>query len=378
MPAANNPPLRIPPNPQEYPFYNIEQLIAVQDNPNIWIVENMIPRVGRTILYGKGGTYKSLLVFDIAVAVASAGKMLEAIPIQAFGPVALISTEGSLSSNKKRVFNHLRARNILPTNATVRLHYSHTRGRIDRPQVREALEASIQKIQPLMLVLDPFVNFFSGNENNANEVNAFTEVVDYLIDRYKLSVVIIHHASKKGELRGSSAIWGWGDCILCSNVKRKVRIPGLELPVDVMTIVGEKVRDGVEDELFSAVPFINSSIGMVTFGFHNGLNPEGVILAYLKQAIFHILRESGRPMHRQQLVDVTRSTHDRVSKALDWLLLDRLVEPAEVRVPTDSSGVRTRGVPGWRVTVATSKVDAAGAMLQVIRQVEDDRMPMVG
>lgn len=359
---------------EKYPFLSIEELVAVKDDPQAWIVPGMLPRAGRTIVYGKGGTYKSLIVFDLAVAIASVGKMLEAIPISSYGPVALISTEGTVSSNKRRVLSHLRARNVLPNNTTVRLFYSHQRGRLDQREVFLALDKALEEIRPIMLVLDPFINFFSGNENNANEVNAFTEVIDYFIEKYNISVVIIHHASKKGDLRGSSALWGWGDAIICSTVKRKVKIPGLTAPADILTLTAEKMRDGGEGELFSCVPFISDQVGMVTFGFHQGLDAGGVVVAYLKQAIYLMFRQNQRAMYRQQIVDTMRMSHDSVGRALDWLTMDGLLEPIELRVSTDSQGIRTRGVPGWRLATGGGKVDAASSMLKLIREESDRRL----
>ena len=67
---------------ESYRLYTVKDLLELKDDPRRWIVPNMLPRVGRTFAYGRGGHYKSTILFDLAVAVASGSKLCEQFPVR--------------------------------------------------------------------------------------------------------------------------------------------------------------------------------------------------------------------------------------------------------------------------------------------------------
>lgn len=94
------------------------------------------------------------------------------------------------------------------------------------------IEALIVEYQPVYVIVDPLTNLL-GKEDKKENVDGLLKEFDRLIERYGVSVQIIHHARKqKGEtlesMRGSSALPGWADTIIriqrVNRRKDKIRI----------------------------------------------------------------------------------------------------------------------------------------------------------
>ena len=102
-------------------FFSVADLLTLRDDPERWIVPLMIPKANKTMVFGEGGAYKSTIVFDLCVAVASGGQLLQQFPVKHHGTVLLISTEGSIYDNKERILAHCRVHNVNP--GEIDLHF---------------------------------------------------------------------------------------------------------------------------------------------------------------------------------------------------------------------------------------------------------------
>ncbi len=360
-PTANN----------SYKLYSINDFLKMKGDSNHWIVPDMIPKAGRVLVYGKGGDYKSSLIFDLCLAVASGGKLLERLAvIKAYGPVILLSTEGSVYTNRDRLIAYMRSRNVVPE--MVNLHYGQQPLELRQDDQAEVLLKMIQTIQPIMLVLDPMVSFYGGNENDTEQMSKFVNRLNRMIVDYNVTVVIIHHANKLGEMRGSTVLQGWADSIIKFVASKAVTIPGFTDKKDVICVTSEKQRDGRTGPLFSAVPFFGNEVGMVTFGIYDVMDQRGVLTTHLKHAILKHLQTCGDVLTRSELATQLHATPARVDEALEWLEMYDLVEKEEAKRSTGvmrSTGTnRMRPVNGWKAIGIGSRVDAAHAI--VIASVE--------
>jgi AAA domain len=90
--------------------------------------------------------------------------------------------------------------------------------RLDLEADRRSLELTVAKLQPRLLILDPFVRLHRIDENASGEVAPLLAYLRELQRRHHLAVLVVHHA-KKGAgraragqaLRGSSEFHAWGD-----------------------------------------------------------------------------------------------------------------------------------------------------------------------
>ena len=82
----------------------------------------------------------------------------------------------------------------------------------------DAIAESIEYHKPDLVMIDPIINFFSGEENSNSEIHEMLSRIDKLIELFKVAVIIAHHTGKERaddlsfmSARGGSAFAGWMD-----------------------------------------------------------------------------------------------------------------------------------------------------------------------
>ncbi|MCP5065964.1 MAG: AAA family ATPase, partial [bacterium] len=76
--------------------------------------------------------------------------------------------------------------------------------------------ATLQRVSPKLLLLDPLVRLHRLNENKAQEMSGLLGFLTELQRAHQVAVVVVHHTSKKSRsrpgqsLRGSSDLHAWG------------------------------------------------------------------------------------------------------------------------------------------------------------------------
>ena len=191
----------LPPEPQDRPAWLIEDL---------WAAE----AVG--IIGGAPKCCKTFLALEMALAVASGRPCLGHFPVLDPGPVLLYAAEDSPLQIRARLFGLARARGIDFQSLPVFLILAQQL-RLDLAHDKTRLAAAINKLQPRLLVLDPFVRLHRLDENSAMEVSALLADLRALQRQFHLAVLLVHHTRKSnGEssgqtLRGSSDLHAWGD-----------------------------------------------------------------------------------------------------------------------------------------------------------------------
>jgi hypothetical protein len=367
--------------PSRHRIYNIEELLSLVDDGNRWLVPNMIPRVGRTIVYGHGGTYKTTILFDICVSIATGGMLLRHWPIATTGerrPVLIISTESSIYNNKDRIAAHIRARETssaelamrggkapIPNKEEMPIYYCQNAFDLDDVHEKKAFQDTVEELKPALILLDPLDSFLTGDENSAKETKNFRRTVDHLIEEHETSVVVIHHSTKDKEnpsIRGSGAWRGWTDTALFFQ-KQSTEIGGETL--DYVDVRADKQRDGREGLIFSVIPEIDEVRGMVTFSLINdGIDPDEITHNTVTKKVYEYLAIRGASTQKDICAGTTYS-YKRVQAALSSLAADGVAaHDGVVMRSTSEDGSRQRSVPAWRIVPKTSFVDKASALLK--------------
>lgn len=358
---------------RDHIIYSAKDLLDLEDDPNRWIVPNMIPRAGRTLVYGQGGTFKSTIIFDLAVAMTSQHFLFQQFTVQMHGPVLVNSTEGNIYESKRRILAHARAHEVNP--AEIPFYFCQQPFYLDDRLDVDELRARIIELKPILVVLDPLDSFFSGDENSAKETKLVRRAIDEMIDEFDVAFIILHHETKSSDKptpRGSGAWYGWVDSVL--HVKGMKRtIPGLPEPLDFVEITGQKQRNGKTGKVFSGVPNIDEVLDVVTFTFYEGADATEVVLGYMKRAVYKTLRAYNVPMTNQMVADALKIRPEKLGDAFAALEKDGLVDKnAYVERPFGPNGSRTRKVPAWRALIKRTVVDDAITMAQSLRRNEED------
>ncbi len=182
-----------------------------------WLVEGLWSDQAVGILGGEPKCYKSFLALDVAVSVASGTACLRQFPVRRTGKVLLFPAEDSLAIVRQRLEGIATMAQVDFPSLPVEVITAPSL-RLDTASDRQRLADTIQKLQPILLVLDPLIRLHRIDENDATQVAALLSYLRELQRRFQVAILLVHHARKDSNgsrpgqaLRGSSELHGWGD-----------------------------------------------------------------------------------------------------------------------------------------------------------------------
>ena len=196
-----------------YKPFKIESWQSVKDEPVNWLIEGVIPEKSFVALYGPPASFKSFIAMDIAECIAS-GRPWLGKEINGTGPVLYIAGEGhgGIGARIAAIKQH----HNTPDEAQVYVVRSQINLRSSVEDFTNLILAIDELVQGLgvdlrMIVIDTLARAFGGgNENSSDDMGAFIQATGKIQNRYKCSLMLLHHAGKdttKG-LRGHSSLLG--------------------------------------------------------------------------------------------------------------------------------------------------------------------------
>jgi len=199
----------------ELPVAQAGQLPA-QPPDKAWLVRHLWSHLAVGLISGHPKVGKSWLGLDLAVSVASGTDCLGAFPVDAPGPVLIYLAEDPLPRVRERIAS-LCALRHLPLDKLPLHVITAAALRLDDPGDRDRLTATVARLAPRLLLLDPLVRLHSGDENDARYIAQLLGFLRTLSRQHDLAIAVVHHMSKKSRrhlgqsLRGSSDLWAWTD-----------------------------------------------------------------------------------------------------------------------------------------------------------------------
>jgi hypothetical protein len=191
--------------------------LAERDPELRWLVNHLWSQDAVGIVGGEPKCCKSFLALDLAVAVAAGVPCLRRFAVPDPGRVLLYAAEDAHPIVRRRLEGIAAAAGVELRDLDIQVITAPTL-RLDIAADRVALQEAVARLQPRLLILDPFVRLHRIDENASGEVAPLLAYLRELQRRYALAVVVVHHA-KKGAgnvragqaLRGSSEFHAWGD-----------------------------------------------------------------------------------------------------------------------------------------------------------------------
>jgi RecA-family ATPase len=191
--------------------------LATRTEERRWLVTGLWAEEAVGIVGGEPKCCKSFLALDLAVSVASGTTCLRRFPVSRPGRVLLFAAEDALHVVRRRLEGICAAAGIDIAELDVQVITAPV-VRLDLDADRASLDETVAKLQPRLLVLDPFVRLHRIDENASGEVAPILAYLRELQRRHGVAVALVHHSKKGGgraragqALRGSSEFHAWGD-----------------------------------------------------------------------------------------------------------------------------------------------------------------------
>lgn len=218
---------------EPFPVRHIDEIDPTPPEAR-WLVDQLVLALACAIIGGAPRCWKTWLAADLAMAVATGRKALGQFAAHVSGPVLFYGAEDSLSALKVRFAGLAKALGVSLKSVPLYL-LDVAEVRIDSPSHLGRLRRTIEKTQPQLVVLEPFVRLARGvDENSATEVSSVLGSLRTIQREYSLAVLIAHHMRKSpsthlgSQLRGSSDFAAWSDSALYLTSKGRQRLLHVE------------------------------------------------------------------------------------------------------------------------------------------------------
>jgi RecA-family ATPase len=217
--------------------------------PIDWLVEGLIPRGERTLLYGEWGCMKSWVLLHLGLHIAAGKPWLGRFPIAQPRSVLYLDEEMPERALRRRI-KQLGIGAELATGDLPFCAISHLGSRFREGYAEDLLKELRDKgFDPDVVIVETFRRVLVGNENEASDVSAFWQNVSPIQSEGK-SLIVSHHMRKpstmghdpnRNRASGSTDIMGGAD-----NAFSVTRKHG----EDAITIECEKARTTEEPSPF--------------------------------------------------------------------------------------------------------------------------------
>lgn len=204
-------------------FYSAASLKDKPVPSREWLVPELVPQRTVTLFGGDGGTGKSLLALQLAIAAAAGGGWLGR-PVQQ-GGVIFISAEDDDDEMHRRTDDILRAGGLTYddlTTLTLRslagedaLLAVEDKVALIQSALFEELDARAGQDNPVLIVIDTLADVFPSNENDRAKVRQFVGILRGLALRRGCAVMLLAHPSLSGLHSGSgtSGSTAWSNSV---------------------------------------------------------------------------------------------------------------------------------------------------------------------
>lgn len=212
-----------------------------------WLVQDWVIQGSKLLISGPPKAFKSLIaVDDLAVSVASGKDFLGHFMVNKTGPVIIYQGENSEALEKDR-FRKIMASKGIPEGTDLPLYVISNQGlALNEPMSLARLEEAIQKIQPVLVIIDPLYTAYAGDMSSQKDTVPMLNALTQLRDKYGCVMGIATHDNKGsgqntpkgagGRVYGTQFFRGWYECgIFIDLDKDEVEDMGDELITDMST-----------------------------------------------------------------------------------------------------------------------------------------------
>lgn len=196
------------------PPFSLKDFLQQDIKPVEYFVNGILPKKGRLMITAKTNTGKSIFAQNMALSLTNGSK---SFLNQAVNPASVLYLDFEMGDSAlKDRFETMTKDRLQPENLYIK-HLSDFDILNDNHQ--EKFNSWISNLKVDVVILDPIGSAWLGDENDKLAVSEVTRFLNTLIDKFGLSIVIVHHWRKStkdnsggGEMAAGSYKWGaWVD-----------------------------------------------------------------------------------------------------------------------------------------------------------------------
>lgn len=281
-------------NHGQFELVDYHEFSAIDWGSITWAVDRLIPTVGCGFLAAAPKIGKTWMGLDLCLAVSSGERFLGRL--SRTGISAYIGGEGGHQYLQRRLGWLVNGRKLQPSQFAERLFVGVNPSiQLDKLDGDKELRQELDRIQPNLLILDPFTRFHSAKENDRDSVEPVLNRLRRLSEDYQMFVLVVHHAPKPKKdlqydpLRGTSALRAWHDVLIW-----------MEQPDPDTILINSELRDAEEPPQIGLELTVDEDRESAVVGYFvpgiSGGSDQTTILAIQK-----ILQEEG-PLSMNDLV----------------------------------------------------------------------------
>jgi hypothetical protein len=215
------------------------QMESAKEAP--WLIQNWLPDEGVTMIYGRSQHFKSFVALDMALCVAT-GQAWAGHQTVRSGLVFYAAGEGrsALGKRRRRAWKAINHAGPIDNFLLGKVPTVADPGNVEHWCSGVRREAEHRGIPVALVVIDTAAKALYGlNEDTAQDSGKLTHLAQTIAEGLHCAVILIHHASDKGERkdmrpRGASAWVGNVDSVI------QVWRPNMEMLTEV---TAEKMKD---------------------------------------------------------------------------------------------------------------------------------------
>lgn len=206
--------------------YTLEELLGLNITEIPCVLEKLIPSESLVILAGHSDVGKSTWYTQLALAIVKGEKTFLGFKLNLLHKrVLIISTEDGPLPLSFRINRQLAGRSIEKNvSNNLKVFFNHD-------NLEKRIIAYLEKNPVDLIIIDAFGDVFSGDINASNGVRQFLDNYKKICQRFKCSVLFVHHIvkgnkkqiSEKDQLLGSTGIVGKVRNVLYLSVKGQIR-----------------------------------------------------------------------------------------------------------------------------------------------------------